>query len=463
MKKIKLGLLSIGLLGGNMPAFADCASSNPKGPQAIIECIATEQNMTAENYWNNILFSTGSMDKFCQKTATENGLTTTAQQQMYNNACAYEKGSYFSYDKFIAADQEMATLAASKGYDYSFMRSNSYETNLKEFANFLATLAQETTGLLPGVTQNKNDGLYFRYENGALASCYNVPANPGVTSQSFTIGTDCTNKGLDTFITTYFPISTFTVAADSSTIATAKTYSGYYFDNDAEYVLANSPITVAFPGGVPVIISSIYPTFSTLATPPVIGWASWKGPLEPLPVYTSWQFMNSMLEPGYWIGMGNLQLTGNSMMGFFGWYHQNALGLDGSNLQTFVENYLKDGKLAWMGGLWYWNFRINGNNLPTLHKVISQSSLPECHDIAIATYMVNGGCNNYLGTGAVPEEGGHLGYYSYFMDQLGLGLKAVPYTYDSTNSNSLNCDTRVPGDSLKYLIGERCVTNGQYN
>ena len=62
----------------------------------------------------------------------------------------------------------------------------------------------------------------------------------------------------------------------------------------------------------------------------------------------TWQFMNQIMPSAYWLGMGNLQLTGPSMTQFFGWYYQQVASpiQSTANMQAFVERYLTEGKLA---------------------------------------------------------------------------------------------------------------------
>lgn len=419
MKKTNLLLILAFLAAAdNSYAASLCLNKPLNGPQEIITCLAQEKGMTAEGYWNSQLFNSGLIDGFCQKPLGNDA--TTAQQEIYQKTCKAQAGSYFSYANFIAADQNIANKLGSK---YGFMRTGSTEIKLREFANFLATLAQETTA---GMTYT-TDGLYFRYENGALGpkACYTFNANPNANSPM--LGTDCATKSLASYYTGYYPKSVYTIAVNISN--PKLTYTGYIFDSDAEYVLVNSPITVAFPGGVPIIISSLYPSLATIASPPVIGWASWKNTLDPLTGY-KWAFMNDQLEPGYWLGMGNLQLTGDSMTKFFGWYYQNLTApTNSASFQNFVNQYLVDGQLAWEGGLWYWNFRVNGSGKPTLHSVLTNTSANKaaCHDIGITTWLVNGGCNN------ATER---VKYYQYFAGKtFKLDITGVNYQ----GQNSMQC------------------------
>lgn len=432
MKKLTYSLLSIAFLSASDLVFAvDCASQNPQGPQAILECIASNHGQTAEEYWNNILFSSASaLDKFCQTSLSDNA--TQAQKEMYAVSCNFQKGSYFSYANFIAADQAMRLKF---GNSYTFLRSNDYTINLKEFSNFLATLAQETTGMIPGM-KNQNDGLYFRYENGALGStsCYDYASNP--TDKSGTTGSNCASLGLSSYKTGYYPKSSYVVAVDSTT--PNNVYTGYVFDGDGEYMLTTSPVSIIFPG-IPDIIASLpqYKDVATqLAAPLVVG--SWGTTLNGF----QWQYMNQTIDPGYWIGMGNLQLTSDSMTKFFGWYNQsfaNTPVVSSANLQNFVKQYLQDGVLAWEGGLWYWMYRINGYQNPTLHDIIANSPKAACHDIAISTMMVNGGCNNYIN-----EDGtGRKAYYQFFLGKFGMTMTAVPYEYGGQTYNSLQCNDQI--------------------
>lgn len=436
MKKLTYNLFGVVLFGAtNMVYATDCASLNPQGPQAILECIAGNHNQTAENYWNNILFSSSyALDKFCQNEVPSD--STQAQREMYAVGCSFQKGSYFSYANFIAADQNMRNKFGS---NYTFLRSSDYTINLKEFANFLATLAQETTGQLPGM-KNQNDGLYFRYENGALgpSSCYDYQANP--TDKAGIEGSNCANLSLSNYKTVYYPKSSYVMAVDSSN--TSNIYTGYVFDGDGEYMLNTSPVSIMFPG-IPDIIASLpqYKDVATkLADPLVV--ASWGNTLNGF----QWQYMNQLIKPGYWIGMGNLQLTGDSMTKFFGWYNQSFLGtpIASANLQSFVERYLQDGVLAWEGGLWYWMYRVNGYQNPTLHSIISASPKSACHDIAISTMMVNGGCNNYYDAGVGTDAGtGRKVYYDFFLGKFGMKMEAVKYMLGDTEYNSLECNDQI--------------------
>ena len=91
---------------------------------------------------------------------------------------------------------------------------------------------------------------------------------------------------------------------------------------------------------------------------------------------------------------------------------------------------LQDGKLAWLGGLWYWNVRIQGFNQPTLHAVLTGPKAA-CHDIGLTTYLINGGCNN-------GKE--RVDYYKYFKSNVFKQLSdGVPYPFPDSTTNSMQC------------------------
>ncbi len=437
--------LSISISFGNLVFATSCVDNNPSGPQAVIECLASNAGTSAENYWNTVLFnktsstSTNYLDNFCQLQLPVN--STTAQQEMYNKSCTSEAGSYFSYANFIAADQAIALSNVSNSY--TFMRIGDFAAKTREFANFLATLSQETTGGAPYT----NTGLYFRYENTSLAAdgCYSYPANPYYTAPGAgrTVGSACSTKGLAQYYTNYYPPSVFAIA-ESITDPT-QIYTGYQFQTDIEYNFTQTPVVAYTPAGgyVPIIESAAFPNLSYISSPIVVGTSINWGTTPPSFTYMSsgvqWQFLNQILQPGYWIGIGNLQLTGGSMMEFFGWYQQNLASgapVQMENLQNFVELYLQNGQLAWEGGLWYWNFRVNGINRPTLHSVLTSTNpqLAACHDIGITTWIVNGGCN---------DSTQRVQYFQHFAGTLfHLDISGIPFGSGGHN-NSMYCSAAL--------------------
>ncbi len=417
MKLFTIGTLFVLLaLGGRALADPDCATANPvpSGPSEVIACAAQQYSagkalspaLTATDFWNTVLFNTKTSDGYCKGAAP--AALQKAQLAMYTAACGTEKGTYFSYENFLAADEE---ISAKLGGAYTFMRQGTYEVRLQEFANFLATAAQETTAA-DWELKYTTDGLYYRYENGILqstdprhssakGSCRVVPANPGYTATTQSVAAaDCRLKGLDTFIPEYYPISTYSVAVKGTTVhPLLKDYlvnTSLVMDNADKYDTNSN-------------------TIANVGTPTLYAGGTYAAPAG----YT-WHYMNKIIDSGYWIGMGNLQLTGVSMVQFFGWYHQKistGAPVAEANYQAFVTRYLTEGKLAWEGGLWYWNYRINGIGKPNLHSVLAGEKAA-CRDMGITTKLVNGGCN---------DGGPRDLYYNYFKTTV-FGLSHLPVT-----------------------------------
>jgi len=403
----------------------------PSGPEEVIGCYAASLNppMTGEDFWDKKLFEKEAkvLDGFCQKTLESTTPSPNVlETAMYALSCGAEKGSYFSYANFIAADKELKTRL---GDAYQFMRTNTLDVKKQELANFLATAAQETSGngLLP--TKYQQDGLYFRYEvAGPLRRCWDPLANPNFnnsTAKTEVPTSVCATKTTTQFITDYYPFSLYVVAVQNGTglINTA-----YVTDNDCQYGLTTPTPTYScwdetYGNKKPTIL-----TYAPAGT-------------YPAPVGYTWQFMNQIIPSAYWLGMGNLQLTGDSMTKFFGWYYQQVASpkQTDANMQTFVERYLKDGKLAWEGGLWYWNFRNNDMTHPdrTLHSILAGSTKLACHDIGITTVLVNGDqCN---------DNSGRTAYYHYYKTGVfKVPGEAVEFPYGKNEkSTSMICSTAI--------------------
>jgi len=447
MKSFTIGTVFV-LLALSGKLWADCVTDNPKGPSAVITCAAKEYLERhpdakktvhdAATFWNHILFSEAVMDKSCSKTAPD-PTTQKAQAEMFDQVCDTQKGTYFSYDNFIAADEAISTKLTT---GYAFMRSDDYNLNLKELANFLATAAQETTGAIEGnPNKYKTDGLYWRYETDFLlsvdptnkpqldiGSCKTYTANPGYISPGGTAVTGCYLLGLDKFKTNYYPLSTFVVAIKTGTklVNTALVMA-----MDMQYNTADNTINWKGPPGDPKNAIN-FPIPERY---------------YPAPEGYTWQFLNQVIDPGYWVGMGAIQITGDSMPKFFGWHYQNIASgapVPEADFPAFVKQFLTDGQLGWEGSLWYWNFRINGANKPTLHKVLTNTNKPACQDIAITTAMTNGGCNH--------SEFRAL-YYDYFKTTVfGLSNDPEPAVYIDRDDpkkiqhtvNSYICDYVAP-------------------
>ncbi|MBU1902225.1 MAG: hypothetical protein KJ573_01375, partial [Proteobacteria bacterium] len=303
-------------------ALAGC--DNPCGAEELIECAATDAGMTPEEFYNTWIFDEKSyLDQFCVRPLPEP--STGQQKYFYDNYCT-NPGNYFSYSNFIKA------VSKETFSEFCCAANTTKEMRYKELSNFLATIAQETKG---GGERIFWDGLYFRYENDWLT---------GKTLQ------DRTN---------YYPGDNWKVATLSSN--PEMVYTKTYWSEDAPekgliYDPAASPMKVTYG---PIVAPSGYSIIR----------------------------MNQMIEPAYWIGMGATQLTADSMVGFFGWYYNNlAIGapLESANYKTFVEEYLVDGELGFIGAFWYWMFRVNGRDRPTLHSVLTDPNKPVCRDIAAA-------------------------------------------------------------------------------
>jgi len=314
-------------------AHADC--DNPCGALELLQCAAEAAGMEAEDFYNKVLFdSETQLDGFCKQPYSG---TTGQQKYYYDNFCSKQAGEYYSYENLKEA------LENGHFGEFCCKEGTTKEQRYKELANFFATIAAETTSIILGYTR---DGLYYRYEYGGLT---------GATMQDRTI---------------YYPEDTWKVAALSSNknlINTQIFWNGSEGEQGNTYYPAESPMKMAW----------------ITVTPP-------SG-------YEVMQ-MNEMIDPGYWCGMGATQLTKDTMVGFFGWYYNNIADekpVEAANYKDFVDRYVVDGKLGFMGALWYWMYRVSGNGFRTPHQAVTNAEKPVCQDIACATMMVNGGCNHY--------------------------------------------------------------------
>jgi hypothetical protein len=406
-------------------AGAGCATQNPSGPRAVLECMALELGFADGNtLWTKKLFHPNTLDAFCSSTLES---PNVIESQLFAESCQFQKKSYFSYENFLDADEE---LRLKLGASYQFMRTGLLSVKLQELANFLATASQETSGNGLLATRYEQDGLYFRYEvRDPLRKCWQPVENPNYTSKKepeyrTALSSElCNQKSTASFVTDYYPYSTYVVAVQEGT---GLINTQFVSDSDCQYSL-KTPIAT---------FSCWDNTTQSSKRPTIIGGA------YPAPTGYAWQFMNKIIEPGYWIGMGNLQLTGVAMTQFFGWYYQNMVTpkQDDASMQAFVKEYLKNGKRAWTGGLWYWNFRSNGMNgdgssKPTLHETLTNSK-DACHDIGITTVLVNGTqCN---------DTPGRTAYYNYYKSNVfKLTDVAKKFTYGTTTSTSMICSEAI--------------------
>lgn len=384
MKRIRIALtLSMTLCLSLQASRARADCSNPCGAVELIECAAQAADMSAEKFYNTLLFR-DYRDKFCKdKPLTD---IKTGQQKFFSENYCENAPDYYSYEKFVAACQHFPEFCCAANV--------TKEERYKELANFLATIAQETTSAGKGYT---NDGLYFRYENGWLT---------GATMQ------DKTN---------YYPEDTWVVARPEG--KPNMVYTQKYWLQDK---VGSSKGNIYEPAESPMVV-----------TP--------NGDIKPPPKYEIIK-MNQIIEPGYWVGMGPTQLTKDPMVGFFGWYYNNlapGAPVESADYKKFVETYLNDGKLGFIGAIWYWMYRVSGQNMPTVHKVLNDPKKPVCHDIGAATIGVNGLCNDY---------DKRRDYYRYFHEKVfKIKINPVKVKVDGVELNSMECDTNL----LKYcVIGE---------
>jgi hypothetical protein len=329
----------------------DC--DNPCGALELIECAAQKEGMTAEDYYNKDLFDSRSiLDGFSKEENFKKFCTepTVQQQYYYDNFCKKNTGKYYSYENFKEA------LESGHFAEFCCAEKTTKEQRYKELANFLATIASETTGVL---NDYKNDGLFYRYENGSLLG-------------------DSMQEG-----NKYLPPDDWKVARDSLNPELINTEVFWGSDTGGEKANVLTPAT----------------------SPMGYAWG-----LIEVPAGFEKIKMNEMIEKGLWCGMGPTQLTGYTMVGFFGWYYNNVEHEKAANFKDFVNNYLVDGKVGFMGALWYWMYQVSGRGYRTPHQAVTNVEKLVCQDIACATMMVNGGCNDY----PINREK----YYFYFISTL---------------------------------------------
>ncbi|MBF0319045.1 MAG: hypothetical protein HQL01_04490 [Nitrospirae bacterium] len=379
MKYLLLVVAALTMITGY--AHADC--SLPCGVEELITCAAQNNNMSAEDFYNNKLFLKANLDGFCVSPPA-GSQDYQLQKDFYKSYCT-NAGSYYSYQNFITASK-------SKPFtDFGCAANTTKELRYKELANFLATIAQETTS---ASAKHTNDGLYWRYENGWLMG-------------------DNTS-----YITPYYPENNWVVATQNNT----------------------SPL-LTYTGALWYSVSGGANVYNLKTSPMQISW----GQVTPPSGYSQ-ATLNSLIEPAYWIGMGATQLTKDSMMEFFGWYYQNlATGypIDAADYKAFVTTYIQDGVLGFNGAFWYWIYRINGSGYRTIHQVVTDQNKLVCQDIAAVSRMVNGGCNDY--------NPGRVDYYQYFLGLFNVTLTPVSGTYNvlinnvptPTQLNSMACDSNI--------------------
>lgn len=438
----------------------DCPLPNaaPCGVAEVISCARVAYNASGPerpianntDFYNQQLFDLANQDGFCNYPGPgyPQGVTLGSLQQTYfDQFCGSQKGTYFSYANFLDAAEALnnagqSAFGGSGGFACSQAASSVEANTLQsylEVANFFASEAQETTSAMKGYT---TDGLYFRYENGALLNSSGAVC-PDLTCQ-----------------TTYFPpnnpanyvgVNTSSVGAVDATqtytpylwLLTGQppTQSSYYL----QYNLANSPMYV--PPQLPAV---------NLVPQQLVAVGAPGSVTSVLNINDS-----SVLDPGMYVGMGSLQLTGSSMYFFYGWYYNNITSQTNlANFSNFVGNprsstpttdtgFLREGVKAFQGAFWYWMYRSIGRNFtgqgnagmfPSLHQLAMDPSRPACHCVGAVTLGINGGCNHFSYRAQ---------YANYFMGDKALGVD-MPANYCIQT-------VTLPSGRISTINGAKCT------
>ena len=422
----------IGLIFSNETAVGlDC--DHPCGPAELLSC-ASNPRSNPESIYNDKIFDKKNIDGYCNKYSSfpvSDSNLNEVQLWYINVFCPIQKGKYGGYEDFISAYEEMKSRLGDRFTQFLCSPKSSHVQRVKEISNLFATMAQETTSRQskwPASDPVLIDGLYYRFEIGAVTSVDKSP---------------CT---LSHCKTNYFDdASRMVVAVKKPFSADGKNqiYTKYYWNNgkmsqDRNLVDGNR----------------------VNLTQTQISW-QWKES-DRAPDGYEFHAMTDVVNSRYWIGMGPKQLTGSSMMEFFGWYENNLSKQprESSDLEAFIQRFLSDGKLAMEGGFFYWMYRVNGNNRPSIHTVLTNNK-NVCHDIAITTRLINGGCNNYSMDEKAP---GRVGYYTYFHEKVfHKKIDAAVTTWVNVNDkgrswelNSMQCDYSSQGKSEYNPIEQYC-------
>lgn len=402
---------------GLLAAATDC--HNPCGPLQILECAGKLNNrhQTAEEAYNSLIFGTNTADKFCRTKHTE-AVITPLQNLYFDGFCSQPSPGaknypYSSYNNFLAAYTEMQAKLPNFG---SFACIGDKSLDNKEMANFFSTITQETTGQ---ITKN-NDGVYYRYENQSLVKCY--------MDWKYDAGR-------------WLP-----VLASEYQCKDLDSKTGYWGDARLNVIMVNrstkAVYTKAYWNNANISDGKVTGNKVDLTQSPIV-WSWNDNTPVPDPGY-EFVYLTDAMNAGYIIGMGQIQLTGSSMMEFFGWYynHLAPVSQNEADLNGFIQRFLVDGQLAMEGSFFYWMYRTNGSGRPTLHQVLAGTGTV-CHDAAIASRVVNGGCNDYQSS--VDAQGalhpGRIGYYQYFLETVfGQTEQRVTYPYNGILLDNFVCD-----------------------
>ncbi len=483
----KYMLLTLGLMLNTLSAFAtDPACPMPTHPpcgvEEVISCARTNYNIlhptttiaSNEDYYNSQLFDLGNQDGFCKYKTTGQSyppgvLLGSLQQTYYDQYCGYETGTYFSYTNFITAANiaNVVTTLPAFGGPGGFACSNSSSLtaaqnaalSTQEVVNFFASEAQETTSALMKYT---TDGLYFRYENGALlisktdTVCPDLNCHTGYYPPNYPgnyVGVYTYNASNPAMTTTYTPY--LWLLSDPAT-------STYY----PQYQLATSPMSLYW--GPSFVSIPLLPTDPTTSNSQLYKVSN--------ATVTNTYNINDpgVFYPGMYVGMGSLQLTGSSMFFYYGWYQNNIASTApqiSGNFDQFVGDplsgttgFLRQGVIAFEGSFWYWMYRVIGINTttfpgllyPSIHELAMDTSRPACHCSGAVTLMINGGCNDFNKRSL---------YVNYFSSQDALNLDTtqvnckqtvkLPGAKTSVEINGANCVLICPAGYT--LEGNSCV------
>lgn len=412
-----LAVLVISVIWASYAKAANIDCNNPCGPIEHLAClgdITNPSDASAKTAFNQKIFNDGSsklrpndLDAYCLNAKTDPKVNSEVLNWYIDNICSKQKGNYPSYENFKAAyqsfqDAKLIKINELACQQQSFTTEPLKVTRLKEVATIFATITQETTGRKVDYTLGDlkailNEGLYYRFEAGALPST-------------------CSFTGCKT---PYFnQTSQMVVAAKQSDAGSWLVYTQAYwnsgsFTSDRMQVMGNKVDLASTPNS----------------------WR-WSSGETPPPGFKFYQ-LTEVVPDYFWIGMGPKQLTGNSMMEFFGWYYNNLsqTKLQSADLKSFIIDFLTDGKLGYQGSLYYWMYRVNGSGRPTIHDTVSGPG-NVCHDIGLVTRLINGGCNQFdpgIGSDNRPYPG-RVGYYYYFHTKL-LNTQIVSQKQNYTDSS----------------------------
>jgi hypothetical protein len=458
-----LSLVSCASFADIVDPVCPLPTAAPCGVAEVISCARAAYNATGPvtpitsntDFYNKQLFDLANQDGFCNFPGAgyPPGVLANSLQSIYfDQFCGSEKGTYFSYANFLAAAEvQNNTLVPAFGgaggfacsQSASSVAANTLQSNL-EVANFFASEAQETTSAMKGYT---TDGLYFRYENGALLdsqgnvcsglSCQTAYFPPSTPVANY-VGVNVSSVGDVSATQTFTPYLWLLSYQEP-------TKSSYYL----QYNLANSPMLI--PASLPAV-NLVPQQLAAVGAPGSV---------------TNVLNINdpSVLNAGMYVGMGSLQLTGSSMYFFYGWYYNNLviatalanfsnfIGNPASSIPTTDTGFLRQGQMAFEGAFWYWMYRSIGRNFtgvgtagmfPSLHQLAMDPTRPACHCVGAVTLGINGGCNHFSYRAQ---------YANYFMGQKALGV-VLPKDYCVQT-------VTLPSGRVSTINGAKCTLIGE--